>query len=191
MSEATVSQDVLAAAKRLAERQQLGGASMADIAKEAGITRVTLYRRGETRAAILVALRDELAREERERLLPVLAGPGDARTRLTAAFEVFCAITDERADLMAGLDDPTLNAIYHDPGDDSLTRTEFTAPIVRLLRDGALDGSLRPFTDPDETATVLYVQVCETYRHLRREHRWPAKRATDAVLGLALHGLLP
>ncbi|SDT72216.1 TetR/AcrR family transcriptional regulator [Jiangella sp. DSM 45060] len=191
MSESTVSQDVLAAAKRLAERQQLGGASMADIAKEAGITRVTLYRRGETRAAILVALRDELAREERERLLPVLTGPGDARTRLTAAFEVFCAITDERADLMAGLDDPTLNAIYHDPGDDSLTRTEFTAPIVRLLRDGALDGSLRPCADPDETATVLYVQVCETYRHLRREHRWSAKRATDAVLDLALHGLLP
>ncbi len=191
MSEAAVSQDVLAAAKRLAERQELGGASMADIAKEAGITRVTLYRRGETRTAILVALRDELAREERERLLPVLTGPGDARARLTAALEVFCVVTDERSDLMAGLDDPTLNAIYHDPGDESLTRAEFTAPIVRLLRDGALDGSLRPSADPEETATVLYVQVCETYRHLRREHRWSAKRATDAVLDLALRGLLP
>ncbi|WP_203453902.1 TetR/AcrR family transcriptional regulator [Jiangella aurantiaca] len=186
-----MSHDVLAAAKRLAERQELGGASMADIAKEAGITRVTLYRRGETRAAILVALRDELAREERERLLPVLTAAGDARTRLTATFEVLCALTDERADLLTGLDDPTLNAIYHDPGDESLTRAEFTAPIVRLLRDGALDGSLRELADPEETATVLYVQICETYRHLRREHRWSAKRATDAVLDLTLHGLLP
>ncbi|RIQ21887.1 TetR/AcrR family transcriptional regulator [Jiangella rhizosphaerae] len=191
MSEAAVSQDVLAAAKRLAERQELGGASMADIAKEAGITRVTLYRRGETRAAILVALRDELAREERARLLPVLAGDGDARTRLIAAFEVICAITDERADLLTGLDDPTLNAIYHDPGDESLTRTEFTAPIVRLLRDGALDGSLRAVADPEEAATVLYVQVTETYLHLRREHRWSAKRTTDAVIELTLNGLLP
>jgi AcrR family transcriptional regulator len=182
---------VLAAAKRLAERQELAGASMADIAKEAGITRVTLYRRGETRTAILVALRDELAREERERLLPVLAGDGDARTRLTAALEAICAVTDERSDLLAGLDDPTLNAIYHDPGDDTLTRSEFTAPIVRLLRDGALDGSLRAFADPEQTATVLYVQVTETYLHLRREHRWPAQRSTDAVLDLTLHGLLP
>ncbi|MBB5787770.1 TetR/AcrR family transcriptional regulator [Jiangella mangrovi] len=186
-----MSHDVLAAAKRLAERQELAGASMADIAKEAGITRVTLYRRGETRTAILVALRDELAREERERLLPVLAGDGDARTRLTAAFEAICVITDERSDLLTGLDDPTLNAIYHDPGDDSLTRSEFTAPIVRLLRDGALDGSLRAFADPEEAATVLYVQVTETYLHLRREHRWSAERSTGAVLDLTLHGLLP
>lgn len=182
---------MLEAAKRLAERQELRTASMADIAKEAGITRVTLYRRGETRTAILAALRDELVREESARLLPILAADGDARSRLTALVEAVCALTDERSDLLSGLDDAALNAIYHEPGDDSLTRTEFTAPIVRLLRDGALDGSLRTFDRPEEAATVLYVQVTETYLHLRREHRWPAQRATGAVLDLTLNGLLP
>ena len=44
-----MSREVLAAVKRLAARGELSGASMADIAEEAGITRVTLYRRGETR----------------------------------------------------------------------------------------------------------------------------------------------
>jgi GNAT superfamily N-acetyltransferase len=81
------------------------------------------------------------------------------------------------------------NAIYHDDGDDALTRSEFVAPLVRLLRDGALDGSLRTFPDPDEAATVLYTQVSYTYLHLRHEHRWPAERATRAVTELAPQGV--
>jgi len=184
-----VSHEVLAAARRLAARGELGGASMAEIASEAGLTRVTLYRRGETREAILAALRTELAREERELLLPILASDGDARTRLVRILEGVCETTDARADLLAGLDDASLNAIYHEEGDDSLTRREFVAPIVRLLRDGQLDGSLRAVADPEEAATVLYVQVTYTYLHLRREHRWSAERTTAAVIDLAMEGL--
>jgi len=185
----SVSQSVLAAARRLAERQALAGASMAEIAREAGITRVTLYRRGETRAAIMAALRQELAREERERLLPIMVADGDARTRLTRVLEAVCAITDARADLLTGLDDAALNAIYHDPGSDALTRGEFVAPIVRLLRDGALDGSLRVFPDPEQAATVIYVQVTNAFQHLRREHRWSTERASAAVVDLAMGGV--
>ncbi|MCW3066669.1 MAG: transcriptional regulator [Solirubrobacterales bacterium] len=189
MADTLVSHAVLSAARRLAERGELAGASMADIATEAGITRVTLYRRGETRAAIVAALRDELVREERELLLPILASEGDARIRLTRALEAVCAITDARADLLAGMDDAALNAIYHDDGAESLTRSEFVAPLVRLLRDGALDGSLRTFADPAEAATVLYTQVTYTYLHLVREHRWSAERATAAVIDLTTGGL--
>jgi AcrR family transcriptional regulator len=162
---------------------------MAEIASEAGITRMTLYRRGESREAIVRALRQELAREERERLLPILASEGSGRDRLQRVIEAVCQTTDEHADLLTGLDAATLNAIYHEEGDDSLTRSEFVAPIVRLLRDGALDGSLRAFADPEETATVLYTQVSYTYLHLRHEHRWPAERATRAVAELALQGV--
>ena len=189
MTDTAVSQSVLAAAKRLAERQALAGASMADIAREAGITRVTLYRRGETRAAIVAALREELMRDERERLLPILAADGDARTRLARVLEAVCAITDARADLLTGLDDAALNAIYHEPGRDALTRWEFVAPIVRLLRDGALDGSVRAFPDPEQVATVIYVQVSYAFLHLRREHRWSTERAATAVVDLAMGGL--
>jgi AcrR family transcriptional regulator len=186
-----VSRTVLAAARRLAERNALAGASMADIAREAGITRVTLYRRGETRSTIVSALRDELVREERARLLPILADEGDARERLERMLAGLCAITDARAGLLSGLDDAALNAIYHEEGGEALTRPEFAAPFARLLRDGRLDGSLRAFADPDEAATVLYTQVSYTYQHLRREHGWPAERVTAAVLDLALGGLRP
>jgi AcrR family transcriptional regulator len=186
-----VSPEVLGAAQRLAERHALASASMEEIAREAGITRVTLYRRGETRAAILAALRDELAREERDVLLPILAGEGDARARLTEALRALCGSTDARAELLAGLDAAARDSIYHEAGDEALTRSEFAAPIVRLLRDGALDGSVRAFPDVEEAATVLYNQVCWTYTHLRREHRWSAEHATRAVIDLAVGGLRP
>ncbi len=191
MMETGVSRGVVAAARRLAERGALAGASMADVAHEAGITRVTMYRRGETRAAIVAALRDELVREERDLLLPVLSGEGDARTRLTKALDALCATTDARADLLSGLDDAALNAIYHGEGDEALTRSEFIGPLVRLLRDGELDGSLRTFPDPEQAATVLYTQISYTYLHLRREHRWAAERTTAAVIDMAIDGLRP
>jgi AcrR family transcriptional regulator len=190
MSDAIVSHEVLEAARRLAERGRLSNAPMAEIAEEAGVARMTLYRRGETREAIIRALRQELAREERERLLPLLAAEGTARERLQGMLESICRTTDEHGDLLTGLDAATLNAIYHEEGEDALTRPEFVAPIVRLLRDGALDGSLRTFSDPEEAATALYAQVSYTYLHLRREHRWTAERASRAVTELALHGVV-
>jgi AcrR family transcriptional regulator len=191
MSDAIVSREVLAAARRLAERNALGDASMEEIAREAGITRMTLYRRGETRAAIVEALRAELAREERDRLLPILTGPGDARERLERVLRVVCAMTNARADLLSGLDAAALNAIYHEEGPGALTRSEFIAPIIRLLHDGELDGSLRKIANAEEAATVLYTQISYTYLHLRREHRWSAKRTTRAVIDLAFAGLVP
>jgi hypothetical protein len=120
---------------------------------------------------------------------PLLASEGSARERLLRLLEAVCQTTDDHADLLTGLDAATLNAIYHEEGDDSLTRADFVAPIVRLLRDGALDGSLRTLSDPDEAATVLYAQVSCTYLHLRQEHRWAAQRATRAVTELALQGV--
>src|SRR3954471_6562019 len=123
MTDTEVSREVLAAVKPLAARGELSAASMADIASEAGITRVTLYRRGETRPAIIAALRDELLREERELLLPLLGagrGAGAARggrgrllplrpaagkagPRLTRVWEGVCAPPGSPADLLAGL----------------------------------------------------------------------------------------
>jgi AcrR family transcriptional regulator len=164
---------------------------MAEIAREAGITRATLYRRGETRAIIVQALRQELAREERDALLPILSDEGDARIRLTLALQAVCATTEARADVLAGLDEAARDAIYHEAGDEAMTRPEFVAPIVRLLRDGALDGSLRVFETPEETATVIYNQVSWTYLHLRLEHRWSAEHASQAVIDLAIHGVHP
>jgi hypothetical protein len=132
-----VSREVLAAARRLAERDTLAGTSLTEFPREAGVTRLTSYRRGETRAASLEALRDG----ERDVLVPILASPGNARARLEHALEAMCDRTDARAELLSGLDAATLNAVYREEGEEA--RSKSFGPIVRRLRDGSS-------TDPSE-----------------------------------------
>jgi AcrR family transcriptional regulator len=180
---------VLAAARRLASRGGLRSATMQELADEAGVSRVTLYRRGATRDNVLAALRADLAREEREAIWPALVGTGTARERLERALLALCAVGEAGLDLADELADDTRDAIYHESGARALTRDEFTAPFRRLLEDGAADGSLRPQADVDEVATILYNQVAWTYRHLRRGHGWSPERAGRGVVALAIGGL--
>ena len=186
-----VSEDVLRAARRLAEDGRLRSTSMAELARAAGVSRVTLYRRGETRAAVVAALRDQLQREERDAVWPALAADGTGRERLELALGLLCRSTEASLDLLEELDAALRDELYHEPGDEALTRPEFVAPFRRLLVDGAADGSLRAVEDVDEAATLVYNAVSWTYAHLRRRHRWSPERAQAAVVRLVLDGLGP
>ena len=80
-------------------------------------------------------------------------------------------------------------ALFHDEQtEEALTRTEFTEPLERLLRDGAGDGTLRS-VDFIETATVLFNLVGWTYIHLRSGHGWSPEPARSATLGVVMPGL--
>lgn len=184
-----VTERVLQAARRLAEDGRLRSASMEELAREAGVSRVTLYRRGETRTAVVAALRARLAQEERAALWPALAADGTAHERLRLALELLCRTSEASLELMEELDAALRDELYHEPGEEALTRPEFIAPFRRLLLDGAIDGTLRAVDDVDETATVLYNGVYWTYAHLRRGHRWSPQRAGEAVVRLALDGV--
>lgn len=179
---------ILAAARQAIERHGWPGATLERIAGEAGLSRMTLHRRGVTRDAVLDALARSLEAEYRGALWPALTAPGTARERLEQALEAICDVCDANLELLAALGDGPRDAIFHEPGDAVLTRSVFTEPVERLLRDGAADGSLRP-VDPTETATVLFNLVSWTYRHLRRSHGWPPERARRGVLALALDGV--
>src|SRR5262245_35605560 len=124
--------EIVGAARRLARDGRLRDATMQDLAEAAGVSRVTLYRRGATRDSVLQALRDELAREERDAIWPALVADGTGRERLERALEALCAIGEETLGLFGALADDLSDAIYHEPGDRRLTREEFTAPFRRL-----------------------------------------------------------
>jgi AcrR family transcriptional regulator len=170
-------------------RWGLTQATVGRIAAQAGLSRATLHRRGVTREALIGALAHRAAEQFRAALWPALTGRGNAAERLRAALEATFAVADEHLELLGGMF-LAHGEMFHKPGPDALTVDAFADPLERLLRDGAVDGSLRE-VDPALTATVLFNTAGWGYIHLRAGHRWSPEQARPAVIDLALGGLLP
>lgn len=188
----TVDEQLRAAGRRALARYGYAGATAERIAGEAGLSRVTLHRRGVGRDDVLAALAEEAADAYRRALWPALTSSGSGRERLEAALRAICETADRELDVLVALR-ARRDAIFHEEaapeGEGLGTRTLFVEPLARLLRDGAADGSLRAMDDPDEVAVVLFNQVGGTYVHLRGEHGWEHARCRDALLRLAIDGV--
>lgn len=185
---AAIDQVVLEGARKAFADHGWHGATLERIAGAAGVSRVTLHRRGISKEAILECLAERAVDEYREAMWPALVGEETADARLRQALETLCRLTEENLDLVLALNARANAAIFHEEGEEALTRGVFTEPLERLIRDGAQDGTLRT-VDPRETATVLFNLVAWTYIHLRSEHGWKRERAQRATLDLALNGL--
>jgi AcrR family transcriptional regulator len=186
---AELDRQILEAGRRALARFGWARATLERIADEAGLSRVTLHRRGVTKDAILTALVDEGVTAYRAALWPALTGSGSGRTRLEEALNALCSVAESQLPLLLALRAQS-DAVFHDDRDEALTRTAFTDPVERLLRDGAADGSLAPVEDVEEAATVLFNMVGWTYFHLRTAHRWRPDRARRAVVEMSLAGVL-
>ena len=174
-------------ARRAIEEHGPSGATLERIAAAAGLSRMTLHRRGVSRAAILAALAERLEADYRAAMWPALVADVDtARERLELALVAQCDVADANLAVLDALDDATRDAVFHE---GSLTREVFVEPLIRLFRDGGADGSLRAVDDPAESATVIFNVVGHGYRHLRSGHGWTHARARDAVVRLALDGV--
>jgi AcrR family transcriptional regulator len=180
---------LLDAARRTFEQHGFAGATLERIAKAAGVSRVTLHRRGVTKDGLLAELVTRATQAYREAMWPALTGSGDGAQRLTAALETLCEVAEEQMGLLVALRSRSDEVFHRGGEDEALTRDVFTEPIERILRDGIADGSLRE-VDPVETATVLFNQVGWTYIHMRTGHGWSAKRSRRGVLDPVLQGVL-
>ena len=187
----TVSADaeLLEAARRTLAQHGYAGATAERIAAEAGMSRVTLHRRGLTKDLILDQLAAQAIESYRARVWPALTSPGTGSERLARCLEALCESADENMEVLLALQART-NAIFHEPEADGpvATRSIFTEPLERLLLDGTADGTLKPI-DPAETATVLFNLVGWTYIHLRTGHRWEPEKARAAVIDIAMSGV--
>jgi len=180
---------LLDGARRAVERHGWEGATLQRLADEAGVSRMTLHRRGVSREGLLAALAEQLERDYREALWPALTASGSALERLELALASLCDVVDGNLELLEALSRGERDAVFHEQRRPALTKQVFTEPVQRLLADGVADGSL-DVADPEETATVLFNLVGHTYRHLRAGHGWSPKRTREAVLGLALRGVV-
>jgi AcrR family transcriptional regulator len=185
MEEATPK--LLAAARTVFARYGYHGATAERIAKSAGISRVTLHRKGLTKNVLLQSLVTEATESYRSSMWPAMTADGNGRQRMNAALEALCESAERDLGLLIALRAQS-DSVFHEDGTEVLTRTVFTEPLERLLRDGIADGSLRK-VDPIETATVLFNMVGWTYVHLRSDHGWAPGRAREAVIGVALCGV--
>lgn len=180
---------IVEAARHVLAEDGLAAATLERISTAAGVSRMTLHRRGVSKADILRAIAEELERDYREAMWPALVARGTGRERLESALDALCEVTERNLALLAALSAAARAAIYHEDGAGALTRHVFVEPLQRLLLDGAADGTLQP-VDATETATVLFNVIGHTYTHLRTDHRWDRERARAGVVGLVLGGVV-
>lgn len=180
---------LLDAARTVFAEHGFAGATLERIAAAAGVSRVTLHRRGVTRDGLLADLVARATEDYRRALWPALTADGSGAERLRLALDALCDSAEEHMALLVALRAQS-DAVFHQEEEEALTRSVFTEPIERVLRDGIADGTIRE-CDPVEMATVLFNLVGWTYIHLRTGHGWKPKRARRATLAPVLHGLLP
>jgi AcrR family transcriptional regulator len=181
---------IVDAARHVLAQDGLAAATLERISAVAGVSRMTLHRRGVSKGDILRALAERLESDYRAAMWPALVGKGTGAERLTRALELLCDVTERNLALLAALSAASRDQIYHEPGSGALTRKVFVEPLERLLIDGAADGSLVDAdADVEEMATVVFNVVGHTYTHLRIGHDWSPERARAGVLGLVLTGV--
>lgn len=184
---------LLSAAAAVLARHGYAGLTLERLAAEAGVSRMTLHRRQITLPGVVAGLAAQAVQQVQAVVLPALTGEGTAADRTDAVLRAVLSVADSHLPLLTGLYADEGGIFHAAAGEDGSVPTHdvFVAPLARLLRDGALDGSLRQVDDPVEVATALFNTVGWGYVHLRHAQRWPASRAAEGVLRLVLDGLLP
>lgn len=159
------------------------GVTLERVAEHAGRARVTLWRQGVTRDALVGALLDELAADFQRSLWPVLNGEGSGRERLEAGLVALCGVIDRHLPLVAASD-----TVFHQ-GAPASVQVQYAAPYARFIKDGRADGSLPTSGSVHDRATLAFNIVAWTYAHMRRHHGWTPAKARRLVVGLVLAGL--
>src|SRR6266511_4346678 len=159
-----VSEQLRRATIEVLRERGFAGLTLERVAEQAGIARSTLWRQRLSREALIGALVGELAEDFRSTMYPVLTSGGTGRERVVRGLEALCELLDRHLPLMLANDE----AFHQDtaPG----VPPDYLHPFIRLLREGATDGSLPAVGDVIATADVAFNAVAWPYVHLRGRH---------------------
>jgi AcrR family transcriptional regulator len=186
---------ILDAARAAVSKYGYAGLSLERIAAEAGLSRVTLHRRGFTTEEIFDELVERGMTEQREALWPVLAAEGSGAERLRLALEAILGRCEEDLDVLLAISAQSDVRRHHEGGPAATAQRITSAgrvlvdPLQVLIREGVSDGSLRE-VDADAEAVLLLVSVAATYVRLRTAFDMPARPAREMVIDHSLRALL-
>ena len=177
---------ILDAARACVEEFGVRRTTLTEVARRAGVSRPTVYRRWPDTGSLLAEL---LVRELRKIVGRTMPGTGPARARLVDGVVAGAATIRENA-LFAKIfrtdTDLMLTYVF---GRLGRNQRELILLFAALIREGQRDGSIRP-GDPDELATMVLlisqsaVQSAGMVGHILEESR------LDAELARALDGYL-
>jgi AcrR family transcriptional regulator len=175
---------VLEAALRVLAETGWDRLSLERVADSAGISRVTLWRQGVSREALVGALLARLSQDYRDSMWTVLTAAGTGRERLEQALQALCDVAERHLELLLASD-----TAFHRAWADNRPRMSFLAPFIRIVEEGVSDGTLRELGAPSDVADLLFNTICWPYVHLRGRHDWASKDASGRVIGLVLAGI--
>jgi AcrR family transcriptional regulator len=168
---------LLAAASRVLQDAGWQGLTIEAVAEAAGLSRVTAWRLGASREALIASLLSQLDQDYRRVMWPALVGSGTARERLDRAIDALFDVIDAHLPLLLASD-----TVFHRA---SATKFSFNEPFMRLFQDGRIDHSVAAIADdPEEASDLLFNAICWPYVHLRGRHDWTAERARRRLRGL-------
>ncbi len=175
---------LLAAAARVLRDDGWEGLTIEAVAEAAGLSRVTAWRLGASREALVAALLGQLGQDYRQAMWPAMVGTGTARQRLDRAIDALFDVIDAHLPLLLASD-----MVFHRA---TAAKINFNEPFTRLFEDGRIDHSVAAIADdPAESADLLFNTICWSYVHLRGRHRWTPARGRLRLRGLLSRSLDP
>ena len=181
---------LLRVAVELLDERGWDALTLDEIAARAGVSRVTVWRHGITRASVERELRHRLAADYRDRIYDVLTAPGTGRERLAAALMALFDVAERSLPLLAHTE-----TAFHGPDLDAVgIQLDFYQPWLRILETGEADGSLPSIADQRRFIGALTNMVLLTYVHLRAYHAaegWRPATTAAHVVTLVSEGYLP
>ncbi len=180
-------QRILDAARSLFEDFGFRRASIADIAREAGVSVGTLYRYFENKEDIFLAVMRQATEDWVSRAREILSEPGSAIERLARLGRASVEYNKENRllDYVLSRDTDMILAPLLDRLHDELT-DHHVAIMASVVRQGIEEGSLRN-VDPERAAFILFIAG----HALFDQKRYPYEEILPLFAEIVMGGLVP
>jgi AcrR family transcriptional regulator len=178
--------------------QDLGyhGASLADIAERAGLSRASMYYYFPTKEALLMELIREPLTENTRRMEEIVASEGTAATKIDAAIRDLMRSFDHYYPALNIWFDERFDRILADSGSPEQleilqTQSHYVDLWVKLLSDGQDHGEIQAAAMPRLVSFVILGIIVYTSRWYQAGGPLTAEDVGAMFSKLILNGLLP